>query len=262
MICVIGMVVFAVLGIFSAKYRSYAREAFSCVFRKIQLKACDTAFDQKMKSKIVAKLLTRNLTVAKFVNKHFEAISWVFTVLMIVSFAVSVHGIYNLSVHGTCDPKHPENCPFTSFVGNETCPAPLGMAVKSDEIKTFQMVEGEVCKEGGKPVIRMFSATWCPHCNWIKERFDKVVKEYVGRGEIVAYHWQLDLGDDVLTEEVEKGVPEREMEIFKRFSRGQIPTFVFGCKYYRIGNGYERERDLDAEEKEFRAVIERLLAGS
>jgi thiol-disulfide isomerase/thioredoxin len=137
------------------------------------------------------------------------------------------------------------------------------IGVASAQIQTFKEVEGEVCTKDGKPVIRLFSTTWCPHCKWIRDTYDRVVMEYVEGGKIVAHHWELDLGDDTFTPEKENGVPQSELAIFKKFNpRGSIPTFVFGCKYYRIGNGYERENDLAKEEAEFRAVIEELISES
>ncbi len=55
-------------------------------------------------------------------------------------------------------------------------------------------------------------------------------------------------------------VPDSERAIFKEFNpKNSVPTFVFGCKYYRVGNGYERADDLDAEVKELKAVIDALL---
>ena len=129
-----------------------------------------------------------------------------------------------------------------------------------DEIKTFTLKEGEICLEDGKPVIRLFSTTWCPHCVWIKETFYSTVKKFVDSGKIIAHHWELDTGDDTLTEIVETEVPESELVIYKEFNpRGSIPTFVFGCKYFRVGNGFESTKDLDSEKKEFKAVIESLL---
>ncbi len=119
-----------------------------------------------------------------------------------------------------------------------------------------------ICKKDGKPIIRLFATTWCPHCEWIKETFDKVAKEYMKKKKIVAYHWYLDTNDDGLTEEVEKAIPPEEEAIYQEFNpTGSIPTFVFGCRYYRIGNAYEREKDagLLKEEKEFRELIEKLL---
>jgi len=117
-----------------------------------------------------------------------------------------------------------------------------------------------VCAEDNKPVIRLFSTTWCPHCTWIKNTYDSVVLEYEKAGKIKAYHWEVDTGDNTLTNEIEVEVPESELAIYEEFNpNGSIPTFVFGCKYSRIGNGYESQDDLIAEEAEFRKIIEELI---
>jgi len=52
MICVVALIVFGILGIFSAKYRVIAKEAFDCVFRKITLRKCDSRLDSRLKSEI------------------------------------------------------------------------------------------------------------------------------------------------------------------------------------------------------------------
>jgi protein-disulfide isomerase/thiol-disulfide isomerase/thioredoxin len=130
-----------------------------------------------------------------------------------------------------------------------------------EPIGTFQGVDNEVCTEDGKPVIRLFTTTWCPHCTWVGPAFDEVMKEYMDAGKIVAYHWEVDTGDNSLTDEVETEVPESELEVYSEFNpRGSIPTFVFGCKYYRIGTGYEVEDDLEAEANEFREILDTLIA--
>lgn len=148
-------------------------------------------------------------------------------------------------------------------------PSQTGLAVLSNNtdsnapvagIKTFSKTNDQIETIGGKPVIRLFSTTWCPHCQWIKETFDEAVKPYVDSGKIVARHWELDIQDDTLTAAVEGSVPKEEQDAFAKFSPGtNIPAFVFGGKYYRIGNGYEAQNDLAAEKAEFTAVIEALL---
>jgi len=129
---------------------------------------------------------------------------------------------------------------------------------------TFQKKAGaQVCTIEGKPVIRLYSASFCPHCNWVKDTYDSIVKEYVDQNKIVAYHWQVDLKDDLLTPAVEGSIPESEAAIFQQFNPEQtIPTFVFGCEYYRIGTGYEKVAgvgDLNMEAKEFRKIIDELI---
>ncbi|MFA6533803.1 MAG: thioredoxin family protein [Patescibacteria group bacterium] len=128
-------------------------------------------------------------------------------------------------------------------------------------ISTFSVKAGaEVCKQDGKPVIYLFSTTWCPHCQWIKETFDTLVKKYVAEGKIVAYHWELDTGDDTLTSAVETAVPAEMEAVYKEFNpKGSIPTYVLGCKYFRVGNGYESQQDLKAEAAEIEAAIADLL---
>jgi protein-disulfide isomerase len=117
---------------------------------------------------------------------------------------------------------------------------------------------GTPCTEDGKPVIRMFSTTWCPHCQWAGPDFDAVAQEYAGR--IVARHWQVDTKDDALTAANETSVPDSELAMYEQFNpEGSIPTFVFGCKYYRVGTGYEQQNDHDAERAELRQVIDTLL---
>lgn len=122
-----------------------------------------------------------------------------------------------------------------------------------------EKAEAEICKENGKPVVYLFSTTWCPHCQWIKDAFDEVVKKYVADGKIAAYHWDVDINDNTLTAEKETAVPAKDLAIYREFNPGgSIPTFVFGCKYFRIGNGYEQQQDLDAEKAEFEALIKDL----
>ena len=127
------------------------------------------------------------------------------------------------------------------------------------EIMTFLETGDSLCEEDGKPIIRMYSASWDEYSNWAKEKFDIVVNEYIKLEKITAYHWQLDTGDNSLTSEVEL-IPKSEVEIFKKYNPDlTVPTFIFGCKYSRVGNGYETEDNLAAEESEFKAVINSLI---
>lgn len=134
-------------------------------------------------------------------------------------------------------------------------------SAKISGVSTFsELPDAEVCTEDGLPVVFLFSTTWCPHCQWSGPGFDEVVQKYVDAGKIKAYHWEIDTGDNTLTSAVEKSVPDEHMSVYETFNpKGSIPTFVFGCKYHRIGNGHEQSNDLEAEKAEFEAVIQELI---
>ncbi len=138
-----------------------------------------------------------------------------------------------------------------------TSQGPTTVKVTAKGISTFSMKkDATICKENGKPVVYLFSTTWCPHCEWIKAIFDSTMAKYVQAGKIVAYHYQVDTGDNTLTPNAETQVPASAQAVYSEFNPGgSIPTFVFGCKYFRVGNGYEAQNDLASEVKEFEAVI-------
>ncbi len=115
MICVIALLVFAVLGIFSARYRQMAREAFRCTFLKLTFKPCDTQLDQRIKSKLTSKLLPAAPGAARFVYRHFDALSTLFTIAFFASTIYSAYSLYNLLVLGSCDPNG--TCEITAVAG-------------------------------------------------------------------------------------------------------------------------------------------------
>jgi thiol-disulfide isomerase/thioredoxin len=133
-------------------------------------------------------------------------------------------------------------------------------ALNDSDVKTFRKTGDSICTVDGKPIVRLYSTTRCPHCVWIKETYDSVASEYMNAGKIAAHHWELDTKDDTLTENIETEVPAEERIIYQKYNpQGSVPTFVFGCRYVRVGNAYERANNLTAERQEFRNVIEALI---
>ena len=103
MFCIVAFVVLSILGIFSATNRHLAREALDCVFRRVTLRPCNTGFDEKMKSKILGSVINRSERAARFLNKNFEILSWVFFILMIGSSVWSARSLYLFYVSGSCN---------------------------------------------------------------------------------------------------------------------------------------------------------------
>ncbi|MBI2138536.1 peptidylprolyl isomerase [Candidatus Woesearchaeota archaeon] len=108
-----------------------------------------------------------------------------------------------------------------------------------------------VCKDDGKAVIRLYTASGCKGCPLAAKSFEEVLKGFVGK--IQFRHWELNTGDNLATPETEKGVPQRELGMFKKLDRdGKVPFSIIGCKYYRAGNFFATATE---ESKELAAVI-------
>lgn len=117
-LCLIAWIVLGVMGIFSAKYRSYAKESFSCVFKTITLRKCDSDFDQKIKMKISGGLQKLHPFLARVFYQNYQLISWIFVILFFSSLIYSGYSLYNLAVFGTCEPTNPAACVFTPPLSN------------------------------------------------------------------------------------------------------------------------------------------------
>ncbi|MFZ2072449.1 MAG: DsbA family protein [Minisyncoccia bacterium] len=145
--CIIALIIFGIMGIFSASQRVLAKEAFSCVFRRVTFRPCNTGFKEKIKGKLLAKLLKRSAFLAKLVNKHYEILSWIFFILMMGSTVWVFRGGYNFYVYGSCnglnssgfcafDPSGANN-KVTAIGSNETC----GVTQKSEKNMTLEKVD-------------------------------------------------------------------------------------------------------------------------
>ena len=106
-LCLVALVVFSVMSIWSAKYRRLAKEAFKCVRKTLMLSPCDMAFEQKVKAKVTAKLLNISPTLARGFYQNFRIFSWGFTASFFVSLFITGYSFYNYAVYGSCDPGEP-----------------------------------------------------------------------------------------------------------------------------------------------------------
>lgn len=119
-ICIVALIVFSIMSIWSARYRDLARQAFRCVYRMATFRPCDVQFEEKIKAKVTSKLM-RIPSLARFFYKNFKIISWIFTISFFASLIYSAYGIYNLIVYGACDPSSPSTCVINQLGSILTC---------------------------------------------------------------------------------------------------------------------------------------------
>lgn len=101
--CIVAFIVLGIMSIFSAAYRSLAKEAFDCVFRRVTLRPCNTGFQEKIKASFTAKFVQRAPWLARLINKYFELLSWVFIIITLASLFFAGRGLYNYYLYGSCN---------------------------------------------------------------------------------------------------------------------------------------------------------------
>lgn len=117
-LCFVALFVFAVLGIFSAKYRALAGEAFDCVVRTVTLRPCESRLDERLHAKIVAKLLPISPAAARLIHKNFQALSLLLVIVFFGSMIYSGVSVYNYWAYGNCNgPNSSEYCVFDAVLG-------------------------------------------------------------------------------------------------------------------------------------------------
>jgi protein-disulfide isomerase len=103
MLCFVALAVFLFLSLFSAKYRPLAARALGCVARKATLRPCDSGLDEELKAASIAGIMRLSPSAASFVNRHFTAFSFAFTLLFFASIIFTLQGAYNFALYGNCN---------------------------------------------------------------------------------------------------------------------------------------------------------------
>lgn len=185
--CIIALIVFGIMGIFSASHRALAKEAFSCVFKRITLRPCNTGFQEKIKGKILSKLIVRSTFWAKMVNKHYEILSWIFFILTVGSTVYVFNGIYNFYVFGSCnglnesgfcafDPSGENNKVTTVGGGSE---GSCGITQQSEDSLTLEGVDLSsfpVQNIGSKDTVVFIGCYACDYSRKAYPDIQKLVK--------------------------------------------------------------------------------------
>jgi hypothetical protein len=122
--------------------------------------------------------------------------------------------------------------------------------IKQLTLVAFEELRDDLCNED-KPIVRLYTTSKCSVCNNTGNTFKDLVSTYVAENKIKALHWNLDTGDNLLTDEKENGVPKEEVSLFKKYGNGKVPTTVVACKYKFLGA-------LDTVQNEFNEILKKI----
>lgn len=184
-LCWIALPVFAVLGIFSAKYRKLASESLECLFKTATFQRCKSGLDDRIKSQITGNLLKFSPASARFFYKHYKLISLVLLVLFIWSAYVSVVGIYNYVQYGNCNGPDSDGFCILDPTGENsgTCEIPSSVGeVNWERIVPKPSSDFPVIgnKEAQVTIIE-FGCYVCPYTNDAEEIVKDVLDYYGGK---------------------------------------------------------------------------------
>ncbi len=110
MFCIVAFVIFGILGVFSASYRTLAKKAWGCVLRKLTFKPCDISVQEEIKSRLMGKFILTRPRLAKYIDRWANTFAWAFVILSVWSLVVVLNSGLNLFVYDTCNPNNPESC--------------------------------------------------------------------------------------------------------------------------------------------------------
>ena len=182
MICVIAMIVFGILGVFSAKYRVIAKEATSCVFRRVTLRKCDTGLDKRLKNQITGKLGKKHPKTAKFLFKYFEVFSWIMIILFVWSIYATGVGVYNYAYYGSC--IAPGDSGVCLFNLQESLNQYSTIRAQYPDQLIYPIPENANSIGTGKELI-MFGCFTCPYTIQAESQVRELVKEFNSTIEFV-----------------------------------------------------------------------------
>jgi hypothetical protein len=166
MLCFVALFVFALLSIFSAKYRPLARRAFDCVIRKLTLRKCETGLDEELKAKSIAGIMRLSPSAAGFVNRNFQAFSFAFTVLFAASLLYSLYGIGNFIIYGNCNGPEGGFCIYSGLQNAAFIKSPT----------TLQGVQAG--NASANITVIEFGCYTCPYTKEAEDGVQQLLKKY------------------------------------------------------------------------------------
>lgn len=181
-ICIIGLVVFGILGIFSANYRKLAKDAFHCVFNMIRLRPCETGFDQRMKAGITSQFMKISPALGKFVFKYFKPLSWILVIAFFASSAAIGWGIYQYYLYGNCNgPQSTGFCIFNAVAGSHNI-----------SINDVNLTDHPVRGNSSASVnIIEFACLQCPYSKQAEPVVQQVLNEYPDKVKLTWFFFPL-----------------------------------------------------------------------
>jgi hypothetical protein len=93
--CFVALVLrtIAFVGWLPVKYERYARDSFTCLTRYVTFRPCNTNLHDRVRVTVISRLMINHMRLARFVYRHFEAISWIFSISVYIILGIVAYWI-------------------------------------------------------------------------------------------------------------------------------------------------------------------------
>lgn len=102
-LCWVALPIFAILGIFSVRYRKLTLDSLDCILRTVTLRKCSSGLDDKIRSDVTGTFLKFSPRTARFFYRNYKIISWILVIIFLWSFYAGSVGLYNYAKYGNCN---------------------------------------------------------------------------------------------------------------------------------------------------------------
>lgn len=183
-LCIIALPVFALLGLFSVKYRKLTKESLECLFRTATFRKCSSGLDDRIKSRISGTLLKFSPRTARVFYKNYKIISLLLLILFVWSIYASAVGVYNYVEYGNCNgPDSDSFCILDpTGAGSATCEIPNSVgSLGNVTYPKLDVNEPVIGNENASLTIIEFGCYVCPYTNEVESTVQKVLDYYGGK---------------------------------------------------------------------------------
>ena len=182
-LCIIALPLFALLAIFSAKYRRLTKDSLDCIFKSATFRKCSSGLDDRIRADITGRVLKFSPRLAKFVYKNYKIITWIILILFLWGTYESGIAIYNYINYGNCNGPSDDGFCIFDPLGENSKTSSCG----SSEIET-EYNAPEIGDEGiwlGDPnaelTIIEFGCYTCPYTRQAHKTVQKILETYDGK---------------------------------------------------------------------------------
>ncbi|MBI2548216.1 DsbA family protein [Candidatus Woesearchaeota archaeon] len=181
-LCLVALPVFAILGIFSVRYRRLTKDAVACLFNTVTLRKCKSGLDDRIKAEITGRVISFSPQTARWIYAHYKLLSWLMLTLFVASLAGSIVGIYNYVQYGNCN--GPESTGFCVFdpTGSNSKIAEAEIEMPTEIVyPTLEPDDPIIGNPHAELTIIEFGCYACPYTKKAEPIVKEVLEHYDGK---------------------------------------------------------------------------------